>query len=331
MPRVTGLARVANPADLNDRQLDRLIRRLALILVVGAVAFTAFYLFDRWRPTAPSIVDRELTALDQAVRDDPNDVASRGRLADVYVAAGRFQEAVAQYDAVLGTGKADRLGHYGRARARVGLGQLDGAAEDYRAVVELGKGGEMANVDPLLQSSYYGIGDIALRQGRPKDAIEPLLAALRIKRSDADALYLLGSAYVGAGEPEQAIEPLRKATAFVPIGWAEPYTTLAQAFTAAGEADEATWAGAMAALAVGDADTAEARLLAIRDGAAAVDAAVGLGLVAETRGDFARAREWYGRALELDPKSSAALLGSGRVGGPGTERSAEPSGEGSRP
>lgn len=312
MIRGTGLASLRGAS---DRQLDRWIRRLVLLLVLGAVAFAAFYLVDRWRPASPSIVDRELVALEQAVRDDPTSVAARGRLADVYVAAGRFEDAILQYDAVLLTGKADRLAHSGRARARASVGQLDGAAEDYRAVVELSKGGEMANVDPLLQAAYYGLGDIALEQGRPADAVEHLTAALRIKRSDADALNLIGAAYLGVGDTKGAIEALRRATAFVPVGWADPYLTLEQAYVAAGQPAQAEWAGAMAALAAGDPATAETRLLAIGDGPAAVDASVGLGLVRESRGDLAGAAESYRRALALEPDNVAARLGLARAGG----------------
>ena len=50
-------------------------------------------------------------------------------------------------------------------------------------------------------------------------------------RSDADALYLIGTAYVATGETDKAETTLRAAVAFVPIGWAEPYTAMADAFT----------------------------------------------------------------------------------------------------
>ena len=52
----------------------------------------------------------------------------------------------------------------------------------------------------------------------------------------------------------------------------------------------AEWAGAMADLAAGKPELAEPRLLAIVDGDAAVDAAIGLGLLYETRGDTADGR-----------------------------------------
>jgi Tfp pilus assembly protein PilF len=70
----------------------------------------------------------------------------------------------------------------------------------------------------------------------------------------------------------------------------------------------------MADLAGGKPDLAEPRLLAIADGDAAVDAAIGLGLVYETKGDTPAAAEWYGKALAKSPDNAAARLGMGRVG-----------------
>ncbi|HSO30065.1 MAG TPA: tetratricopeptide repeat protein [Candidatus Sulfomarinibacteraceae bacterium] len=308
------MAWIASLAKRPEGELDRLIKRIGAILLVGAVIFTAFYLFDRWRPAAPAIVDQELVALEAAVREDPADVAARGRLADVYVAKGRYDEAITQYNAVLETGKAEELAKFGRAGAYMGLEQYDLAAADYQAVVEIAKGGEMANVDPMLEAAYYGLGSIAMKQARPADAIPFLENALRIKRSDADALYLIGQAYAQTGATDKAEIALRRAVAFVPIGWSEPYAALAEAFTNAGRTAMAEWASVMADVAVGKVDTAESRLKAIVDTEAGLDAAIGLGLLYESRGELVAAAEWYEAALARDATNDAALLGLGRVG-----------------
>jgi tetratricopeptide (TPR) repeat protein len=306
--------RVTSLAKMDEKQLNRWIKRVLLLLVVGTVAFAAFYALDRWRPATTPIVDQRLAALEQAVRDKPDDTASRGQLADTYVAKGRFDDALVQYDAILAAGKDVELATYGRAGAYVGLKRLDDAAKDYQAVVDIAKGGEMANVDPMLEAAYYSLGSIAMQQAKPADAIPFLEKALAIKRSDADALYMVGTAYVATGETDKAETALRAAVAFVPIGWSEPYTALAESFTKAGKTAMAEWAGAMADLASGKPDRAEPRLLAIADGDAAVDAAIGLGLVYETTGDTATAAEWYGKALAKNPDNAAARLGMGRVG-----------------
>jgi tetratricopeptide (TPR) repeat protein len=183
-------------------------------------------------------------------------------------------------------------------------------------VVAIAKDGEMAHVDPMLNAAYFGLGSIALEQGRASDAVTHLQAAVAVKRSDADALNLLGTAYVRAGEPAKAIDALKRAIAFVPLGWTEPYATLAEAYGATGDAARSEWAGAMADLSSGDATGARTRLLALADGAAALEAAIGLGLVSETLGDGVAAAEWYGKALAIDPANAEARLGIGRVSSP---------------
>jgi tetratricopeptide (TPR) repeat protein len=307
------MAWIASLAKRPEGELDRLIKRIGAILLVGALIFVAFYLFDRWRPATPAIVDQRLAVLEQAVRDHPEDVASRGQLADTYVAKGRFQDAITQYDAIVESGTAVELAKMGRARAYMGLEQYDLAAADFQAVVEIARGGEMANVDPTLEAAYYNLGLIAMKQGRATDAVPLLESALRINRSDADALYVIGQAYTQTGATDRAEIALRRAVAFVPIGWSEPYTALADAFTKAGRKAMAEWAGAMAEVAAGKLDAAEPRLKAIVDSEAGLDAAIGLGLLYESRGDLASAATWYGKALEKDPANGGALLGYGRV------------------
>jgi tetratricopeptide (TPR) repeat protein len=317
--------RVTSLTAMSDRQMNRLIKRIALILVIGAIAFVGFYVLDRFRVPAAPMIDRQLATAEEAVRADPSDIAARGQLADLYVAKGRYEEAIAQYDAILATGQDAELAHFGRAHALQATGDLDGAVADFEAVVAIAKDGEMANVDPMLNAAYYGLGEIALEQGRSDDAVENLTAAVAIKRSDADALNLLATAFLQAGDPENAVDAAKRAVAFVPLGWTEPYTTMAQAYGAMGDAARAEWASAMVDLSNGNTKQAETRLLAITQGETALDAAIGLGLVYETSGDGAAAVEWYTKALAIDPENAAARLGLGRVSEPAPSAAPLPS------
>jgi tetratricopeptide (TPR) repeat protein len=298
----------------SDRDLSRWIKRVALILVVGTIAFTAFYVIDRWRAPSTPIIDQHLALLEEAVRTNPSDVAARGQLADLYVAKHRYQDAITQYDAILETGKAQELAYMGRARAYMGLEQWNLAAPDWQKVVDIAKSGEMANLDPTLEAAFYNLGLIALKQGRPADAAAQLESALKIKKSDADALFLIGQAYTATGQLDLAEKALRQAVAYVPVGWPEPYTALAEMFVKGGRAPMAEWARAMADVASGtNLDTVEARLKVLVNTEAAVDASIALGLYFETRGDLANANQWYNAALAKDPNNAAARLGTGRT------------------
>jgi len=296
-----------------EAQLNRWIKRVALLFVVVLIAFVAFYVVDRFRAPAPTIAERELAILEQAVRDNPSDTASRGRLALVYVTSGRYDDGIAQYTELLTSGKELKAAYAGRAQALELKGDLPAAAADYNEVVKLSIGGEMANVDQVLAAAYYALGNIALQQDKPDEAVTQLLKALAISRSDADTMNLLGAAYVKAGTPDKAVEPLRTAIEFVPVGWPDPYQTLATVYTATGQPEEAEWAAAMAVGQSGDTAGAVTRLTAIADGKAGLDARVGLGLIAELGGDGPTAASWYRKALELDAKNDSALLGLSRV------------------
>jgi tetratricopeptide (TPR) repeat protein len=203
----------------------------------------------------------------------------------------------------------------GRAKAYQASGQLEAATTDFQAVVDIAKGGEMANVDPILEAAYFGLGSIAMDQGKPAEAITHLEKALAIKRSDADALNLISKAYLAVGDTDNAILTAKAAIAFVPIGWTDPYLTLSQTYTKAGQPEMAEWAAAMAAFADGKTEEARTRLTALATGGpAGIDAMIGLGLIAEAAGELPVAASWYERALTADPDNPAARLGIGRAG-----------------
>jgi tetratricopeptide (TPR) repeat protein len=319
------MSRVTSLTSMPEAQLNRWIKRIGLLLLVGVVAFIAFYAVDRFRAPVAPIVDQKLAALEEAVRKDPADAVSRGQLADVYYAKRRFEEAIIQYTSLIDAKKDVELASLGRANSYRQLERWDESIKDYNRVIEIGLTGEMANVDPSLEAAYYGLGVIALAQGKPGDAIEPLTKAIAIIRTDADALNALGAAYIGTNLPEQALKPLRSAIALVPVGWAEPYSNLSAAYTKLGKPDLAAWANAMALLESGDPAGAEAELLKLVSGEAANEATVSLGLLKEVQGDTGAAGEWYRKALVLDPGNIPAQMGLKRVSGGDRPASAVPS------
>jgi tetratricopeptide (TPR) repeat protein len=306
----------------SDRTLNRMIIGALVILVIGVPLIGAIYLFDRYVATPPSIVDQKAAELERAVRDAPNNLALRLRLAGAYSAAQRDDAAVAQFDEVLKAAASlkeeDALGfvktaHLGRADALRHRGDLAAAIADYQFVVDVARDGEFAPVDVELQSAYYQLGAIAVTQDRPADAIPALQGALAINKADADTMLLLGQAYLQDGKADKAIEPLRKAIRFVPIGWCEPYSTLGDAYTTTGQAAEAAWAGAMAAFCRNDPGDVRPRLTDLISGPAAMDSLIGLGLIAEIQGDGPAAADWYRQALARDPNDFTAASGLSRV------------------
>jgi tetratricopeptide (TPR) repeat protein len=296
-----------------EQQLNRWIKRIALLFVVVLIAFVAFYAIDRFRMPAAPIVDRELATAEEAVRADPANIVARGQLAELYFQKARYEEAATQFTALIDAKQDLRPASYGRGRAYQALGLYDKAIPDYEKAVEVGATGEMAGIDPVLAAAYYGLGTIALEQGRTQDAVDSLTKSIEISRTDADTLLALANALLAADQPDKAIERLDLAIKLVPVGWSEPYAALETAYTKTGETALAEWAGAMAAFNAGDNATAKTRLTAIVDGDQAVKATASLGLIAEAEDDTVGAAEWFNKALALDPDDVTARLGLARV------------------
>jgi tetratricopeptide (TPR) repeat protein len=282
--------------------------------VIGIPAIGVIYFLDRNVDPGPSMAQRAVTSAEEAVRNNPNAVGARVALAASYAADGRFSDAIAQYSEVLKTVPDHHGALLGRANTYLALKDDAGATKDFQQLVDVAKGGEMANADPQLEEAYYRLGDIALRAGRNDEAVQLLTAALAINRSDADAMNLLGAAYVKTGKAADAVKALTSAIAFVPTGWCEPYQTLASAYTALGKVDGAAYATGMAAFCTGQPDVAVAALTPLTTGEFALDATLGLGLVAEGRGDVDTATTMFEKVLAKDPANFNATAGLQRLG-----------------
>jgi tetratricopeptide (TPR) repeat protein len=309
---------------LSGPDLDRLIKILAVVLVIGVPLVIGFYWLDRHPAAGPSLADRTVAAAEEAVRVSPNDLGARNHLGAAYVSAKRFDEGIAQFTQILDAAPSDRAALLGRGLAYLAKGQvdpaaldnaaLDLAAADFQALADAGKAGEFAQTDPQLEQAYYELGVIALLQGRPADAITNLVAALRINGGDADALYSIGMAFIATGEPARGVAALRKAVAYVPLGWCEPYRGLRDGYTALGNTAGADWAGGMVAMCGGDLTAAAAALQPLTTGPLAEDALLGLAFVSQEQGDNAAAADYFRRVLAIDPRNTSANIGLSQLG-----------------
>lgn len=317
-------APVTSPVAAQNRTLSRLVRLLAVLLVLGTVLFVAFYLIDQRTDPGLSLVDRKVVAAEQAVRADPNLIAPRLGLAAAYTAAGRPKDAISQYDEILKISPENVAAMLGKAAVLQAGNDLGAADRLYQRVVDIRKDGEYASADNDLERAFFGGGVIAIAQQHWDSAIAALESAVRIDGSDADAWYQLGLAQLGAGVPAKAVAAERNAVAFVPAEWADPYAAMAKAYTALNNKPFADWALGMVALVEKRYADAKALLEPLAGGPAVEDAAVGLGFLAEIDGDQNAALAWYQKALARNAKNANALSGVARIAGPSALPSVEP-------
>ena len=306
---------------ISDRTMRRVLRLGVLVLAIGGLSFAGFYYQDQHVDAGPSLIGRQIEGAEQAVRKTPGDIGVRLQLAAAYQADKRQGDALKQYDEILKADGTNKTALLGRGGALMAKGDLTAAAAAYRKITASARKGEFAGADPQLQEARYYLGSIALTQGKTKEAITELQAALKIVRSDSDALYLLGVARLKNGEPQLAVDSIKQALQFVPTGWCEPYSQLSLAYGKLANAPRATYAAAMADFCHKNPVDAKRQLNTLTAGPVSVDAMLGLGLIAQTESSNAEAISWYKKVLTVDRTNVSAIsalsqLGVGPSAGP---------------
>jgi len=305
--------RLGHRLPATDRLLNHAIAWLAIILVVGAVAFGVYYYLDRQvGDTGEDPLTHQISLFEQAVRDDPTVLGARLGLGDLYFRVGRYAESAEQYQAALAIDDESILAMWGAGRGLYAAGDAAGAEQTFQGIIDIGAEEDIRG--DLLGAAYYYIGRIALDRGDTGKAVESLTLAVAIDRADADSKQLLGAAYVANGQFDEGIEQLTKAIQLVP-DFGDAYGSLAAAYDAKGMAGEARWARAMV-LYCGDSLSKAAKELE------AVTAAMpefapgftGLGLVKEKQGKREEAAKAYSRAVQLAPDDFSARTGLSRLG-----------------
>ena len=298
---------------MSDRSIDRMLHWGAGALAASVLAFGLFYVADQRLDAGPGPTERQVTAAEAAVRATPGNVDLRLALAATYAQDGRLDDALEQYEQVLGVAPDNRAALLGTGAAYHAKGDLEAATVPLTALTTSALEGQFAGADLQLQEALYRLGSIDLTRGQTESAITHLRRALSITPTDSDALYLLGTALLAQGSPGAAIPELRRAVMFVPTGWCEPYQALRDAYGRLGQDRGQQYAAAMLAFCSGDESSARANLLALAEGAASTDALVGLGLIAEESAARDDAAAWYRRALEQEPDNPTAASGLARL------------------
>lgn len=297
-----------------DRRLTLFLRIGAAVLVVALAAFGFVYYKDQHVTEAPSMVEQQISLTEAALRKNPNNLQARLQLALVYQQAKRYDDSVAQFDQVLKAVPDNKDALLGKGLALMTKGELDKAIPPLTTIVKATRTGEFAGADSQLGAAYYYLGVIAVKQKKPDEALDKLTHALKIQPTDSDAMYQVGLARMEKGQNAEAVATFKEALRFVPTGWCEPYAQLQTVYTAMKKPELASYASAMGGFCGKKVDEAKKQLTALTTGPAAVDAMLGLGLIAETQNDTKGAVAWYEKALAKDPKNIAAMSSLSTLG-----------------
>jgi tetratricopeptide (TPR) repeat protein len=297
-----------------DEKPSWLLRLGVLTLVIGVAGFGTIYYQDQHVSAGPSMIDRQTTTAETAVKNAPNNINARLTLAAAYQLDKRSSDALNQYNIILSAAKGNRFALLGQGSVLIAQGKLTAAASSYKQITAGNAKGEFAGADPQLQEAYYYLGSIAVKQGNATDAVFELQAAIGIDPQDSDALYLMGLAQLQAGKPQLAIDAFTKAVSFVPTGWCEPYTQLALAYGKLHNAPRATYNAGMADFCHHKTADAKRQLMTLTKGPQAVNAMLGLATIAVTNSSNAEAITWYQKVLTVDRTNLAALSSLKQLG-----------------
>ncbi len=308
----------ATPSAQAPRTSEQKLRRILRTLIICAVALLAvfavvFYLGQR-ASSGPTIPDRAVTAAEQAVRDDPNNVNARLSLASAYLASDRKDEALVQYRTILEADPKNR-------DALLAAGKLAYQSKDYASardllgqMLKVSGGEEFSAADPQIEEAQYYFGLTELDAGDVPAAITHLQAALRIDKTDADAWNKLGGAQAQQGDYKAAVASYQQAVRFIPSGWCEPYNGMVVAYKSLNDTAGIDYAQGMASFCDGDSKAGMESLAKVTTGPLAVPAMLGLGLAAEAQDDVAVATEWFKKVLKVDPTNITARTALARLG-----------------
>ena len=143
------------PNGLSEKALKRLVTWGCVLLGVLLAVFGVLYYFGQRGSGAPTLIDRQVSAAENAVKAAPRDVGLRVQLAAVYQDAGRLDDAAAQFTEVLKAVPANTPALLGLGTVKMAQGDLDGAKGLFAKIAGTVKKDEFAGVDPEREAAHY--------------------------------------------------------------------------------------------------------------------------------------------------------------------------------
>lgn len=293
---------------LNDLGILKRLAWIAFtVLLLLVAAFGGYYYWDRYVHLGDiSPIAKNIKALEKKVQTNPDDPDTRLELAQYYLENLMFPDAIEQAKQVVQAFPDNDGAYFVLGVAYTQSNQPQSALVPLTKFADVHRKSEMAKVDSLFEASLYYLGIDYIKLSQPDLAITVLNEALTINRTDADAMYQLGLAYVQQKEYAKAVEQYLQAVQFVP-DFTEVYTQLAESYTALAKLDYVTYARGMEAYSRKNYKQACLDLEdAVKKLPDFLPAKLGLALAYEQLKDLPDATRWYEIVLAADPNNFTA-------------------------
>jgi Flp pilus assembly protein TadD len=227
--------------------------------------------------------------LGRAVETCPADPEAREHYAEALWRAGQREAAIAQVDAALKINADDGHLHARAGQMRLAIDDVDGASREAETALRL---------DNRSPEAWRLRAQIALRRGRPRQALADLHRAASYEPQDRDLLLDIAETYRQLGQPQQALVTLQDLSDKYPLG---------------DEPQQVLYLQGLAQAALGrSTDAAESFTLALGRGVPTAELYFRLAEAQAAAGQADAARASLASALQLEPAhvASQQLLGS---------------------
>src|SRR3989304_3074600 len=132
--------------------------------------------------------------LQQAVELDPENYEAKGKLGEIYVAAGKTEEATQIADNLVKSRPKDPAGYILKSGLAVRAGKVDEAIAQLKNAVEL---------DPKKEKPILTVGTLYLLKKDRKSALELYDRALAVNRDSVEVHVTRGNFFFATGEREE--------------------------------------------------------------------------------------------------------------------------------
>jgi arylsulfatase A-like enzyme/Tfp pilus assembly protein PilF len=191
----------------------------------------AYVLLGRFHSSGGNTGEAE-RAFRSALDRDPQYGPALFGLARIYLSRGRHAEALALLDVVDGSAEDPAGLHDLKAEARLGAGDLEGAAREYQKAVEL---------SPQSAPTHFNLAKVLGQIGREEQMLTHLEKAIELDPGSAVAHLYLANASLERGDLERAVALARKGIDLGPEPALAPFGhfILADAYERLGRPEEA--------------------------------------------------------------------------------------------
>lgn len=209
----------------------------AIVAVVIALGGYWYYL-NRPSGEIPPVLQQSIDQAKADVTKNPNNLDAHVKLAQFYIQAKMYDDAIEECTIIL---KIDKESEFGMSLMGVAYqekGNTDKAVTYYKKAIEVGEKKKFARINPAVNEARFRLGQIYLDRKKWDDAINIFKPMVERNAIDADSKYYLGLAFFGKGQYDAAIEQFEAAIAFVP-DYAEANYALGQTYEKKGDRKKA--------------------------------------------------------------------------------------------